>query len=185
MSPATAGGDAKLPQIVSALVLFAMAIQPHPARAASPWPQSGSYEITARLELPHLERWSADKTTVVCLPTPRGNDIPVPVLSANNPFAKCSASNLVIDGARLEYDIVCPERGAAKGHAIYSFSAGIFSGRVAMVMGGKNMTMTEIQHARRIGECSPAIPVSAARFSNWAAPSRKKIAARSGVKVNA
>ena len=31
-----------------------------------------------------------------------------------------------------------------------------FTGRIAMVMGAKNMTMTEVQHARRVGECSPA-----------------------------
>jgi len=36
----------------------------------------------------------------------------------------------------------------------YIFSARTFSGRVAMVMGAKNMTMTEIQHARWIGDCS-------------------------------
>jgi hypothetical protein len=28
-------------------------------------PPSGSYELTARLELPHLERWGVDKTTRV------------------------------------------------------------------------------------------------------------------------
>ena len=142
-------------RIVSALVLFAMAAQPDSVCAESSWPQSGSYELTARLELPHLERWSVDKTTVVCLSSSRRSKIPIPVLSANNPYAKCAASNLVIDGRKLEYDIVCPERGAAKGHAVYMFSAGTFSGRVAMVMGAKNMTMTEIQHAHRIGECSP------------------------------
>lgn len=144
------------PRFISAFVVAAIATLPHSMRAASLWPQNGSYEITARLELPHLERWSVDRTTVLCLPVSRGTDIPVPVLSANNPFAKCTASNLVVDGPKLEYDIVCPERGAAKGHAVYKFSAGAFSGRVAMVLGGKNMTMTEVQHARRIGECSPA-----------------------------
>jgi hypothetical protein len=147
-----------LPRIVSALVLFAMAAQSDSVCAASSWPQSGSYEVTARLELPHLERWSVDKTIIVCLPSSRSSKIPIPVLSANNPFAKCAASNLVIDGPKLEYDIVCAERGAAKGHAVYMFSADTFSGRVAMVMGAKNMTMTEIQHARRIGECSPGSP---------------------------
>jgi hypothetical protein len=146
------------PRFVSALVLFAMAAQPDSVCAATSWPQSGSYEVTARLELPHLERWSVDKTTIVCLRDSRSSKIPIPVLSANNPFAKCAASNLVIDGPKLEYDIVCPERGAAKGHAVYMFSAGTFSGRVAMVMGAKNMTMTEIQYGRWIGECSPGSP---------------------------
>jgi hypothetical protein len=152
------------PRIVSALVLAAIATLPHVTRAGSLGPQNGSYEITARLELPHLERWSVDRTTVLCLPGSRGNDIPVPGLSANNPFAKCTASNLVVDGTKLEYDIVCPERGSAKGHAVYRFSAGAFSGRIAMIMGAKNMTMTEVQHARRIGECSPEAVAPATEF---------------------
>jgi hypothetical protein len=126
---------------------------------------SGSYELTVRLELPHLERWGVDKTTTVCLSNARGPDeIPVPVVSANNPFAKCSATNVVADGSTLEYDIVCPERGSARAHAVYKVSTDAFTGRVAMVMGAKNMTMTEVQHARRVGACIPAKPGYAGRF---------------------
>ena len=73
------------------------------------------------------------------------------MVSANNPFQKCTAANLTADGPRLEYDIVCPGRGAAKGHATYVLSADTFSGSVAIVTGGKNMTMTEMQQAHRIG----------------------------------
>jgi hypothetical protein len=153
-----------LSKISSAFFLCALALQPYSSRAASLWPQSGSYQMTVRLELPHLERWGVDKTTVVCLPSSQSEGIPVPVLSANNPFAKCTATNLIIEGPKVEYDIVCPERGAAKGHAVYAFSADTFYGRIAMVMGAKNMTMTEIQHGRRIGECRRGTSVSAVKF---------------------
>ena len=53
---------------------------------------------------------------------------------------------------------------AARGHAVYELSTDAFTGRIAMVMGAKNMTMTEVQHARRIGECSPAKLGSADQF---------------------
>jgi hypothetical protein len=151
---------------LSTTALAATLVQPlQPGRADPLLPRGGAYEITARLELPHLERYAVDKTTIACLPVLRGSgEIPVPVLSANNPFAKCGATHLATDGATLEYDIVCPERGAAKAHATYTLSADRFSGRVAMVMGAKNMTMTEVQRARRIGDCSPAVLGSAARF---------------------
>jgi hypothetical protein len=33
-----------------------------------------------------------------------------------------------------------------------------------MIMGAKNMTMTEVQHARRIGECSPEAVAPATEF---------------------
>ncbi|MGB8633347.1 MAG: DUF3617 family protein, partial [Xanthobacteraceae bacterium] len=143
---------------LSTAILLAVGVVPQGTWAEGPLPQSGSYQLTARLELPHLERWAVDKTTIVCLPKVRsGDELPIPVVSANNPFAKCTVANLAADGRKLEYDIVCPGRGSAKGHATYILSADKFSGRVAMVMGGKNMTMTEIQQARRIGECGPAV----------------------------
>ena len=82
-------------------------------------------------------------------------------VSARRAFA---ATNLVADGSKLEYDIVCRERGAARGHAVYELSSNAFTGRIAMVMGAKNMTMTEVQRARRIGECSPAKLGSAGQF---------------------
>ena len=148
-----------------AAVLLLMAAQPRLLRANSLWLPDGSYEVTARLELPHLERWGVDKTTIICLSDSQDRrQIPVPVLSANNPFAKCSAANLVADGSKLEYDIVCRERGAASGHAVYELSANTFAGRIAMVMGAKNMTMTEVQRGRRIGDCGPAKLGSADRF---------------------
>ena len=140
-----------------AIASLSMVSQPKPLRAQPLSLPNGSYELTVRLELPHLERWGVDKTTTICLSNARRPDeIPVPVVSANNPFAKCSAVNVVFDGSRLEYDIVCPERGSARAHAIYKVLSGALTGRVAMVMGAKNMTMTEVQRARRVGECIPA-----------------------------
>jgi Protein of unknown function (DUF3617) len=140
-----------------------------PAQPAFPegrlLPQTGSYEITARLELPHLERWAMDKTTIICLP-PSLDDgkLPIPIVSANNPFGECSVTNWMTQTPKLEYDIVCPGRGAARGHATYLVADDTFAGRVAMVLGAKNMTMTEVQQGRRIGNCNPRALGWSARF---------------------
>ena len=126
---------------------------------------AGSYAITTRLELPHLERWAIDKTTTVCLSgRPVGRQIPIPILSANNPYAACAAANLVIDRGKLEYDVLCPGRDSAKAHATYLLGAGHFTGRVAMRMGGKNMTMTEVQRAQRVGDCGSRRRETATEF---------------------
>jgi len=125
----------------------------------------GLYEVTSRLELPHLERWAIDKKTRICLFSHEENDaIPLPVLSGNNPFAKCSAANLTTDNGTFQYDIVCLGRDAAKAHAIYELGPDKFTGRIAMVMGAKNMTMTEVQHAKRVGGCQPALGSPITRF---------------------
>jgi hypothetical protein len=123
--------------------------------------RSGLYEVISRLELPHLERWAIDKKTWVCLfSREESHAIPLPVLSGNNPFATCSASNFTTHAGTFQYDILCPGRGAAKAHAIYELGPDKFAGRIAMVMGAKNMTMTEIQHAKRVGDCKPEGPQS-------------------------
>jgi hypothetical protein len=125
----------------------------------------GSYAITIRLELPHLERWAIDKTTTICLSGhAAGGHIPIPILSANNPYATCAAANLVIDHGKLEYDVLCPGRGSAKAHATYLLAADHFAGRVAMVLGGKNMTMAEVQRAQRVGDCSSPRRQTATEF---------------------
>lgn len=126
---------------------FAAALEPAPSL------QAGSYEITYRLELPHLERYAIDKSTTICLSHAKGSASTLPVLSDNNPFRECTAANIEQDGPSLGYDIKCEGRDAAKARAEYTLSTTAFKGRVAMVMGAKNMTMTEVQTGRRVGSC--------------------------------
>jgi hypothetical protein len=119
--------------------------------------QGGSYEVTYRLELLHVESWAIDKTTTICVPDAQGSSpVALPILSGNNPFQKCSAENFRRDGANLTYNIVCEGRDSAKARAAYTVAPGEFKGRIAMVMGGKNMTMTEVQVGRRVGSCDLA-----------------------------
>jgi len=116
--------------------------------------QSGSYEVTYRLELPHVERWAVDRTTTICLAGEQeATSAALPVLSGGNPFGNCVAANVRQDGALLSYDIRCEGRDSARAHATYALSSGDFKGRISMVMGAKNMTMTEVQTGRRIGDC--------------------------------
>ena len=128
-------------------------------RGETPWPRTGLYAITFRLELPHLERWAIEQTKNTCLSEREGSGkLPIPILSANHPFEMCTAANLTAGPARLEYEVVCPGRDAAGAHATYAFGPDGITGRVAMVMGAKNMTMTEVQHAKRVAGCDKKAP---------------------------
>jgi hypothetical protein len=120
----------------------------------------GSYEVHVRLELPNVQNWAADETATICLPHVGGaSNAPFPVLSTmNKVFATCPAKNIQRSGAGLSFDLVCEGRGAAKARAAYALTPGGFKGRIAMVMGGKNMTMTEVQVGRRVGGCDLAGP---------------------------
>lgn len=124
------------------------------AEAAVKRPLSGVYEITYRLELPHLERWAVAKTERLCLSGKDGGGrSPLPILSPNTPFATCTARNIRRGSKSLSYDIVCDGRDGARARAVYILTGDGFHGRVAMVLGAKNMTMIEVQSGRRLGDC--------------------------------
>ena len=143
---------------ISAALLLMAAVFPGAAIAAEEAPLPGGlYEVTSRLELPHVERWAIDKKTHVCFGAAAGGAIPLPVLSENNPFRHCAATALTFENGRLEYDIACPGRADARAHAAYAITPGRFSGRIAMVLGAKNMTMTEVQDAVRTGDCEATV----------------------------
>jgi hypothetical protein len=118
--------------------------------------QAGSYEVEVRMEIPNVDIWSWKSTTRVCLPYEGASNTPFPVLSANNPFTRCSARNMEQSGAHLGYDIMCEGRGAARAHATDTILPDGFTGRIAMVLGAKNMTMREVQVGRRRGSCDLA-----------------------------
>ncbi|MBA3325923.1 MAG: hypothetical protein H0T41_11900 [Rhodobacteraceae bacterium] len=127
------------------------------AAAAEPLLDGGLYAVTARLELPHLERYAVARTRMVCVAAePAPGALPLPVLSGNMPFAGCAAQGILRDGDRLGYDIVCAGRDAARARADYRLGPAGFSGRIAMVMGAKNMIMTEVQSGRKLGACATA-----------------------------
>lgn len=116
----------------------------------------GAFAVEAVLQIPNIYSPPWKATRYVCLnPGKRDALLPIPVLSPNNPFAACHAERIVQTDTELRYHIVCPGRGAARAEARYTLSADGFRGYVAMVLGAKNMTLTEIQVGRRLGECAP------------------------------
>jgi hypothetical protein len=137
----------------SALGLLCMMLTGH-AYAADVVLREGLYEITFRLELPHLERWSIDKATTVCVPS---TTTFLPILSDNTPFATCFAKNLQRNESTVAFDIACSGRDPPKARASFVVTLDGFTARIAMTMGAKNMTMTEIQIARRLGSCPVAV----------------------------
>jgi hypothetical protein len=142
-----------MPRLVFACLSCVLASTCLPAAAA--FVPDGLYEVQVHLEVPHVMQPQASRTVTVCLAASMpGSPLPMPVLSANNPFGRCVASAPVESGDTLAYLIGCGT-GAASAKASYRRRPTGFDGRITMVMGGKNMTMTEVQNARRVGECQP------------------------------
>ena len=139
-----------VPMIATVLSAAAVAEEGHGLR-------SGLYEIEYSLELPHLERYAIVRSATFCIDARRhAFGPPIPVMGANNAFEGCAVENLRSSGSFMAYDIACRGRDAARAHALYRKDGDTFKGRVAMIMGAKNMTMTEVQAGRRLGNCSLA-----------------------------
>lgn len=116
---------------------------------------AGEYEVDSRLELPHVEDMGFSKVANICVTQGDGGTHGLVVLSENNPLSRCPASNVRQDADTLSFDIVCPGHNQAIAWAKYTLGTERFSGAIAMKMGGKNMTMTERQTGRRVGDCKP------------------------------
>jgi uncharacterized protein DUF3617 len=136
----------------SAIALAALFAGPALAGQDRALLEPGSYEVTFRLELPYLESWAINRSATICIPTDASNGA-LPVLSGNNPLSECPAVNVRREGAALSFGIRCEGRDAARARALYTLTPDGFAGRIAMVMGGKNMTMTEVQVGRWLGPC--------------------------------
>ena len=121
----------------------------------------GTYEVTIKLALPHLENMAASKVASICVTdTAADGTHGLVVLSENNPLGKCPASNAHEDGDTLTFDIKCPGGNAAIATATYTLLGDRFNARITMKMGGKNMTMTETQTGHRTGDCPATAPRS-------------------------
>jgi hypothetical protein len=116
--------------------------------------EPGEYEVRVRLELPHIEDVGASKMARVCVTGGDSEAHGLVVLSDNNPLAHCPVFNVRQNSSTLTFDIVCPGGNAATGSAKFTIRAQGFEGAIAMKMGGKNMTMTERQSGRHIGNCN-------------------------------
>lgn len=117
--------------------------------------ENGLYEVHFRLELPHLETYAIDQKATICVDQGKldWQGLPLPLLSQNDIFAGCQIEKFQRDEAGFSYEISCAGRGAATAKASYALSSAAFIGRISIMQGAKNMTMTEIQRGRHLGRC--------------------------------
>lgn len=118
--------------------------------------EPGAYKIVSRLELPHVEDVDVSRTETHCLVADGGTGKHgFAVQSENNPLRQCAMINVHETGDELTFDIKCSGSNLSKATARYLLMGTSFRGRIAMTMGGKNMTMTEVQEGHRVGACAP------------------------------
>jgi hypothetical protein len=139
--------NATLPALV-----FCFAFEALPAE---PIPVPGLYRVEVRLELPNVPHAAAHLTLSRCLTESDLASGHAFWLLSRNPLQTCDQLDYEVAGQTVRYRISCPGRNRGHGLATFETKATAYRGRIVMNMGGKNMTMSEMQVAARVGDCLP------------------------------
>ena len=123
------------------------------ADAATPLLTPGLYQIEVRISLPHVQDTAAPMVLTRCV---RAADLEsglaFSVLS-DNPLRSCDVLDYQATGDTAVYRIACPGPNRGSAVAVFDTTRTTYRGSIKMNMGGKNMTMSETQFGKRIGEC--------------------------------
>jgi Protein of unknown function (DUF3617) len=72
---------------------------------------------------------------------------------SDNPLKQCDLIDYRAGGDSATYQIMCPGPNRGSALALFETTANTYHGNIKMNMGGKNMTMSETQIGKRIGDC--------------------------------
>ena len=115
-----------------------------------PWP--GLYRVEVTLEIPNVRGEMPFRTVERCIAAERAEGELFAIVSSPK-IAECPVVHRAREGARIEVEVVCAPVNTGRASARIELAEMGYTGRIAVTMGGKNMTLTEIQRAERIGDC--------------------------------
>jgi hypothetical protein len=113
----------------------------------------GMYEVEVRLELPNLGEVAPPVIERRCMTAEALASGAAFAILSSNPLARCLRSGMRVESSRVIFAVACPGPNAPSAIATFDLEPEAFRGRIEMNLGGKSMTMTEVQAGRRRGEC--------------------------------
>lgn len=121
--------------------------------AAEPLMAPGLYQIEVRISLPNLQDTAAPIVLTRCVHPADLKSGQAFFILSDNPLKNCDLMDYQTTSDTAIYRIACagPNRGSAV--AVFDTTSTAYRGTIKMNMGGKNMTMSETQVGRRIGDC--------------------------------
>ncbi len=113
----------------------------------------GLYQVEVRISLPNVQDVAAPLLVTRCLTPGDLESGQAFFVLSDNPLKSCELVDYQVTARAAIYRIACagPNRGSAV--AVIDTSATTYRGTIKMNMGGKNMTMSETQVGKRIGDC--------------------------------
>jgi hypothetical protein len=137
--------------LIAAGLLAALAATGCNAAGSSLTP--GLYQVEVRISLPTVGDVAAPLVVTRCLSPDDLKSGQAFFVLSDNPLKRCELVDYQATAGTAIYRIACagPNRGSAV--AVFDTKATTFRGTIKMNMGGKNMTMSEMQAGKRIGDC--------------------------------
>jgi hypothetical protein len=113
----------------------------------------GLYQVEVRISLPNVQDAAAPLVVTRCVSADDLQSGRVFFVLSDNPLKSCELIDYQATAGTAVYRIACagPNRGSAV--AVFDTRATTYRGTIKMNMGGKNMTMSETQAGKRIGDC--------------------------------
>ena len=121
--------------------------------AADPLLTPGLYRVEVRISLPNVQDVAEPLVVTRCVgPADLESGQAFFVLS-DNPLKNCGLLEYRPSADTAIYRIACPGPNMGSAVAVFETSGTAYRGTIKMNMGGKNMTMSETQAGKRIGDC--------------------------------
>ena len=131
---------------IAALMAFASA-------AANSLLIPGLYQVEVRIVLPNVQNAAAPVVVTQCVSAADLDSGRAFSLLSANPLKNCDLLDYQMTDGAATYRIACPGPNRGRALAAFETTATTYRGSIKMDMGAKNMTMSETQAGKRIGDC--------------------------------
>ena len=122
------------------------------AAVAGDLPQGGLYRVEVTLEIPNVQGELAFRSVERCIAAGEAAE-PILVIVSSPKIAECPVVRQAGEVGWIEVEVACERVNTGRARERFELTAAGYTGRIAITMGAKNMTLTEIQRAVRIGDC--------------------------------
>ncbi len=113
----------------------------------------GLYEIEVMMALPNVQNVAAPIKITQCITADDLRSGRAFFVLSDNPLQACELVDYRPADNTFTYRVVCPGPNRGSAFAEFQTTTETYRGAIKMNMGGKNMTMSETQLGKRIGNC--------------------------------
>ncbi len=121
----------------------------------------GLYEVKVRVLLPNVYKVLVALRKEICITKKMTDDNDVFRILSETPLSRCKRHPVIKSGRYQGFLTKCDGRSSAFANAKYEYGFHLFSGRIEMNMGGKNMRVVEQQSGAWLRACTNKEKLSA------------------------